>query len=170
MPTHPESSHLILRPAEVRDCEAINGIYNYYVIHSTTTYQIEPDTLEAREHWFAAHGPRYPMIIAERNGAVVGWGCLNVWRNREAYQHTVENSVYVANGLHGQGIGSAILVELMRLAREIGHHTIIAVIDADQAASIGLHGKYGFAEVGRLKQLGFKFNRWLDVVYMQLML
>ncbi|MGA2498629.1 MAG: N-acetyltransferase family protein [Tepidisphaeraceae bacterium] len=170
MPSHHDPSSNVIRPAQTEDCEAINAIYNYYVIHSTTTYQIEPDTLGTRERWLAAHGPRHPVIVAECNGAVVGWGCLNQWRSREAYDNTVENSVYVANGLHGQGIGSAILSELMRLARGIGHHTIVAVIDAEQAASIRLHAKHGFSEVGRLKQLGFKFNRWLDVVYMQLML
>ncbi|MFI5381427.1 MAG: GNAT family N-acetyltransferase [Tepidisphaerales bacterium] len=164
------SSHAILRRATIGDCAAINAIYNYYVVHSTTTYQIEPDTLEVRERWFTAHDPRYPVIVAERNGAVVGWGSLNIWRSRQAYENTVENSVYVADGLHGQGIGSTILVELIRLGREIGHHTIVAVIDADQAVSIRLHAKHGFAEVGRLTQLGYKFNRWLDVVYMQLML
>ena len=167
---HRDPAHLIIRPAEADDCEAINAIYNYYVIHSTTTYQIEPDTLEVRERWLAAHSPRHPVIVAERQGAIVGWGCLNQWRNRAAYDNTVENSVYVAHGLHRQGIGSAILLETIRLAREIGHRTIIGVIDADQAASIRVHAKHGFAEVGRLKELGFKFNRWLDVVYMQLML
>ena len=170
MPSHHDPSRLILRPAEIDDCEAINAIYNYYVIHSTTTYQLEPDSLETRERWFEAHGPRHPIIVAERSGAIVGWGSLNLWRNRGAYDNTVENSVYVANGFHGQGIGSTILGELIRLGREVGHHTIIAVIDADQSGSIHLHGKHGFTEVGRLKQLGFKFGRWLDVVYMQLML
>ncbi len=164
---HPDP---IIRSANFGDCEAINAIYNFYVLHSTTTYQTEPETLESRERWFAAHGPRYPVIVAERDGGIIGWGCLNQWRNRGAYDNTVENSVYVADGQRGRGVGSAILAELIRLAREIGHHTIVAVIDADQIASIRLHGRHGFAEVGRLKELGFKFGRWLDVVYMQLML
>ena len=159
-----------VRRATAADLAAINDIYNHYVLHSTTTYQIEPETMADRQKWFSSRGPQHPVIVAEFDGVVVGWGSLSRYHARAAYARTVENSVYVRDDLRGQGIGSALLAELIRLARELGHHTIIAGIDADQAASVALHARFGFTKVGDMKQLGHKFGRWLDVVYMQLML
>jgi len=159
-----------LRLATVADLEAINAIYNHYVLKSTCTYQTEPETIADRRAWFDRHGPRHPVVVAQQAGEVVGWGSLSPFHARAAYRHTVENSVYVRHDVLGRGIGSVILTDLIRRAREIGHHTIVAGIDAEQVASIAFHAKQGFVQVGRLKQVGFKFGRWLDVLYMQLIL
>ncbi len=159
-----------LRDATAADLPAINGIYNHYVLNSTCTYQTEPSTAEERAAWFAAHGPKHPVIVAELDGRVVGWGSLSQFHPRSAYGNTVEDSVYLRHDLLGRGIGSALLGELVRRASAIGHRCIIAGIDADQQASVALHAKFGFVPAARLREVGYKFGRWLDVIWMQRML
>jgi len=161
---------LFIRPATLADLPAINDIYNHYVLHSTCTYQDEPETPEARAAWFAAHGPRHPITVALVDGQVLGWGSLSPFQKRAAYRNTVENSVYVHPAHHRRGIGRALLADLISRARAIGHHTIIAGIDAEQAASVAIHSAMGFQQVAFLKEVGYKFNRWLHVYYLQLML
>jgi L-amino acid N-acyltransferase len=159
-----------LRPATEADLMAINDIYNHYVLHSTCTYQEEPESMEGRRQWFRHHGEEHPVIVAVANGEVTGWGSLSAYHVRSAYCRTVENSVYVHHEQHRRGIGSALLAELIHRARQLGHHAIIAGIDAEQKASVALHTRFGFQKVGHLNQIGFKFNRWLDVIYMELLL
>ena len=159
-----------IRLAEARDLERINAIYNHYVAHSTCTYQEEPDTLDERRRWLDAHGERYPVTVAEVDGAVVGWGALSPFHPRSAYRFSTENSIYVDREWHRRGIGSRLLADVIARARAIGHHTVVALVDAEQPASVALHARYGFVEAARLRQVGFKFGRWLDVVYMQRML
>jgi phosphinothricin acetyltransferase len=158
-----------IRLARAADLPAINAIYNYYVLHSTCTYQEEPSTSDERAAWFAAHGPLHPVTVAEIEGELVGWGSLSRFHARSAYRHTVENSVYVRHDLHRRGIGRVLLADLIERARVAGHHTIMALIDAEQPASAALHRAFGFAPAARLKEVGFKFGKWRDVVYMQLM-
>jgi phosphinothricin acetyltransferase len=160
---------LQIRLAGRGDLGAINDIYNYYVLHSTCTYQESPEPMEGRERWFADHGVEHPVIVAEMEGRIVGWGSLSAYHARSAYRHTVENSVYVHHAFHRRGIGRVILADLIERARGLGHRAIIAGIDGDQAASVELHAKFGFVKVGHLKELGFKFGRWLDVIYMELL-
>jgi len=159
-----------IRAATPADLGAINDIYNHYVLHSTCTYQEEPELLEGRRQWFEHHSDRHPVIVAEVAGQVIGWGSLSAYHARSAYRRTVENSVYVHHELHRRGIGSLLLQDLISRARNLGHRAIIAGIDADQPTSVALHAKFGFEEVGHLKQVGFKFGRWLDVIYMELLL
>lgn len=159
-----------IRDAASADLPAINDIYNHYVRHSTCTYQLQAETMADRQAWFERHGPGHPVIVAQAGGEILGWGCLSPLHSREAYRFTVENSVYARADSHRQGIGQMLLAELIGRARQAGHHSIIAIISADQDASIALHAKLGFVEVGRFREVGFKFDRWLDVVYMQLRL
>ena len=160
-------SNLSIRSATVDDLPAINAIYNHYVVHSACTYQIEPETAAAREVWFAHHDAAHPVIVAETDGAVIGWGSLSRFHSREAYRHTVENSVYVRHDWQRRGIGSRLLEELIARASTAGHHVILAGIDSGQAGSLALHARHGFVEVGRLREVGLKFDRWLDAVYME---
>lgn len=159
-----------LRLATAADLPAINTIYNHYVLHSNCTYQEEPETLEDRHRWFTRRGPGHPVTVVQLNGHVVGWGALSSFHSRAAYQHTVENSVYVHHEHHRRGLGSILLEDLIQRAEGLGHHAIIAGIDAGQIASIALHEKYQFQHVGHFREVGFKFGHWLDVVYMQLTL
>lgn len=161
---------MLIRPAKAADLDAINAIYNHYVHHSTCTYQEEPSTADERAAWFTAHGPDHPVTVAESNGEVVGWGSLSRYHARSAYRRTVENSVYVRHDLHRRGIGASLLVDLIDRAAGLGHHTIIAGIDTEQTASVAIHRRFGFEHVGHLREVGFKFGRWLDVIYMQRML
>jgi phosphinothricin acetyltransferase len=117
------------------------------------------------------HGPEHPATVAvDADGTVVGWGSLSPFHPRSAYRFTVENSIYLRHDICGRGVGRLMLADLIDRARAIGHHAIIAGIDADQTASIALHRRLGFEHVGHLKQVGFKFGRWLDVIDMQLMI
>lgn len=159
-----------LRPATVADLAAINAIYNHYVVHSTCTYQTEPSTAEERANWFNLHDVPHPIIVAEEAGEVIGWGALNQFHPRQAYGRTVEDSVYVRHDQHRRGVGRTILKELVRLAIERGYHTILGGISADQEASIALHASLGFEKVSHLREVGYKFDRWLDVIWMQKMI
>lgn len=157
-----------IRLARRDDLTAINDIYNHFVEHSTCTYQETPEPMDARQAWFARHGELHPVTIAELDGLVVGWGSLSPYHARSAYRFTVENSVYVHHAYHRRGIGDALLADLIARARTLGHRSIIAGIDAAQHASLAIHARHGFEKVGHLRQVGYKFDRWLDVVYMQL--
>ena len=159
-----------IRPATQADLPAINEIYNYFVLHSTCTYQEDPSTPAEREVWFLAHGPQHPITVAELAGEVVGWASLSPFHPRSAYRRTVENSIYVRQDRQRQGIGNALLLDAIERATKLGHHTIIAGIDAEQAGSVHIHQRAGFEQVARLREVGFKFGRWLDVVYLQKLL
>ena len=159
-----------IRTATEADLAAVNAIYNHYVLASTCTYQEEPTTADERAAWFAAHDGAHPITVAESGGEVVAWGSLSRFHPRAAYRRTVEDSLYVRHDLHGRGIGSAVLADLLERATALGHRSVVGVISADQPASIALHLRHGFAECGRLREVGHKFGRWLDVVYLQRLL
>jgi L-amino acid N-acyltransferase len=153
------------RPADLGD---IDRIYHHYVLTSTSTYQLAPDGPEARAAWFAQHDARHPVVVAEDDAeGIMGWGSLSRFRARAGYDLTVEDSVYVHHSRHGLGIGSRILAHLLARAQGLGYHTIVAGISADQEPSVRLHEKFGFVEMGRMREVGRKFERWLDVVFMQ---
>jgi len=158
-----------VRLARRDDLARINDIYNYYVGASTCTYQETPEPMEGRQVWFDRHGANHPVTVAEDAGNILGWGSLSPFHLRSAYRFTVENSVYVDRDHHRKGIGDIVLADLIARAQSIGHRTIIAGIDAEQTASIAIHAKHGFVETAHLRQVGYKFDRWLDVIYMQLM-
>jgi len=161
---------IMIRLAGVGDLGAINDIYNHYVLCSTCTYQTEPETMDGRRAWFEAHAEKHPVTVAvDAAGRVVGWGSLSAFHKRAAYGRTVENSVYVHHDAQRRGIGRRLLADLIGRAGPAGHHTILALIDAEQAASVGLHEAMGFGRVAFLREVGFKFGRWLHVIYMQRM-
>ena len=160
-----------IRLAALTDLSAINDIYNFYVLNSTCTYQLEPETLEDRQAWFAAHAAEtHPVTVAVLGDEVVGWGAISPFRPRAAYSHSVEASIYLRHDVQGRGIGKALLLDLIARAKAAGHHTLIGGASADQVASLALQKSLGFQQVGYLKEVGFKFGRWLDVVYSQIML
>ena len=159
-----------LRPARVEDAEAIRQIYNREVLSSTVTFDLVPRTVEDQITWQQARSGAHAVIVAERDGEVVGFASLSPYRDRPAYNSTVENSVYVRSDQRGQGVGHALLSELMATAGQHGFHTVMARIVGDHEASIGLHASLGFTEVGTEREVGRKFGRWLDVVLMQRLL
>jgi L-amino acid N-acyltransferase len=163
---------MTVRPATPADLPGILDIYNEAVLNTTASYDYEPRTLEHRTQWFEERQrDNYPVLVAvEKDGSVVGWSALNPFHARIGYRFTSENSVYVAANRRGQGIGRALLGPLLEAGRARGLHAILAVIDADNEASLRLHAEFGFEKVGHFKQTGFKFGRWRDVVYMEKLL
>ncbi len=159
-----------VRLATTDDLDAINDIYNYYVLSSTCTYQDVPESPASRLAWFRQHNAAHPITIATAKDEILGFGALSPYRSREGYRFTVEHSVYVHPRWHRRGIGRLLLCDLIARARALGHHTMLGGISADQEASIALHAALGFTQVALLRQVGRKFDRWLDVVFMQLML
>jgi L-amino acid N-acyltransferase len=159
-----------IRPAVVEDCPAINDIYNHYVLHDTCTYQTEPDSLADRQAWLARHGGPHPVLVAEQGERVVAWGALSPFHPRAGYRFSVEDSIYVRKDCQRRGLGRLLLGELVSAAHELGHHTIIAQISADKSGSVALHDEFGFVLSARLREAGYKFETWLDVAFMQLML
>ena len=156
-----------LRLARNEDTEAIRAIYNNEVSSGTATFDLSPRTLDEQREWMTERSGAHVVLVAESNGEIVGFGSLSRYMKRPAYSTTVENSVYVHPENQGQGVGEALLTKLVDLAAEHGFHTIIARIGSESEGSIGLHRKVGFEEMGREREIGRKFGRWLDVVIMQ---
>jgi L-amino acid N-acyltransferase YncA len=166
------SAAMKIRPATHADLHAILDIYNDAVLHTTASYDYEPRTIEHRQAWFEDHvANNLPVFVAvDDSGKVVGWSALNRFHDRKGYQFTVENSVYVAADQRGRGVGKLLMPPLIEGAKSQGKHAILAAIDAQNEASIRLHAAFGFEQVAHLKQVGFKFGRWLDVVYLERLL
>jgi L-amino acid N-acyltransferase YncA len=159
-----------IREAGAADAAVIAEIYNQAVVNTTATFDIEPKTVEDRAAWLAEHDDEHPVLIAERDGVVVGWGSLSRFADRCAWDSTVEISTYVDDRHHGTGVGRALGTELIGRARELGHHIVVSRVCAENAASIRLSEQLGFECVGRMHEVGRKFDRWLDVDILELRL
>jgi len=160
-----------VRDATEADLEAILAIYNDAVINTTAVYDYAPRSMEAEQKWFAAkQEQKLPVLAAVQGGVVVGFASYGPFRPWPAYLHTIENSIYVAPDRRGHGVGAALLGPLIERARAGGYHTMVAGIDASNAASMRLHAKFGFTQAGHFREVGWKFDRWLDLVFLQKML
>lgn len=160
-----------IRNYQVEDTKAILEIINYNILHSTALYDYNIRTLENQIAIFDDKIKKgFPIIVAIENEIVVGFGYYSEFRYREAYKFTVEHSVYAHQNHIGKGIGKLLLKELILLAKSQKLHTMIGVIDSENQNSIDFHKKFGFEIAGTIKETGFKFNRWLDSVFMQKML
>jgi len=162
---------ITIRPAALADLPAILEIVNYAILNTTAIYDYEARTLEEQKIWFEEkQTSQFPVIVAELTDEVVGFGTFGTFRIKVGYRFTIEHSVYVNDKAIGKGIGKLILQKLIDLAKEENYHSIIGVIDASNSGSIEFHKKFGFVQVGVLKQAGYKFDKWLDVSLMQLLL
>jgi L-amino acid N-acyltransferase len=160
-----------VRPYQSEDTLAILAIINYAILTSTALYEYRTRSYEEQKMILDEKlSHNFPVLVAELNGQVVGFGLYSEFRFQEAYCNTVEHSVYVDTHYHGKGIGKLLLQELIQLAKEQKRHTMIAVIDSENTTSLDFHAQFGFKTVGRIKESGYKFNRWLDSVFMQLLL
>jgi len=157
-----------VRSATIADLPAIREIYNHYVHNSTCTFQLDLDTEDERLAWFRERTDRHPVVVIEECGEVVAWGSLSPWKSRCAYSWSVEASVYVRHDRHRRGFGKAILRDLVDRARQLGHHVVIGGACTEHPASIALQKSVGFQEVGTFRDVGYKFDRWLDVTYLQM--
>ncbi len=163
--------NVTIRPATFNDVTAILDIVNYSILHTTANYNYDIQTIEVQNKWFEDKQlHHFPVIVAERNGQVIGYGTYGTFREKIGYQYTVEHSVYVDEKYTGKGIGKLLLQELIQLAKTQGYHTMIGAIDAENFDSIAFHKKFGFVECGIIKEAAFKFNKWLDLLFMQLII
>ncbi len=165
---------ITLRLAISVDAEQIRAIYNHEVMHSVATFDLVPRSLTDQQLWLAARSGAMAAVVAvdpeDPTGDVVGFGALSPYKERAAYRTSVENSVYVRQGRHGEGIGGRLLMELLSMAERSGFHAVFARINASGEASLALHRRCGYELVGVEREVGRKFSRWHDVVLMQRLL
>jgi phosphinothricin acetyltransferase len=161
----------VIHPATRVDLPAILAIYNDAVLNTTASYDLEPSTLEERTAWFEAHERKgFPVIVAEVGGVVAAFGSYGTFREKPGYRYTVEHTVYVAPEYRRMGLGRAVVAELITLARAASLHAMIGGIDAANEGSLHFHRALGFVEAGRLHEVGHKFDQWLDIIFMELLL
>jgi len=159
---------MLIRDAHEDDLPAILAIHNDAVLTTTAIWNSTAVDLEDRRAWLAARRQAgYPVLVAEQAGEVAGYASLGDWRAWEGYRFTVENSIYIRADRRGRGIGSALLAPLVAAAGRLGKHVMVAGIEAGNAASIRLHHRHGFVQVGHFREVGEKFGRWLDLVFLQ---
>ena len=160
-----------IRAATENDLQQMLDIYNEIIANTTAVFQYDLHTLEMRREWFAQkQKDRFPVFVAEENNEIAGFSTIGPFRNWQAYKYSVENSVYVRSDMRGKGIGKILLKETIDAAKQMGMHTIISGIDANNEASIAMHKQFGFVEVAYFKEVGFKFDRWLNLKFLQLMI
>jgi phosphinothricin acetyltransferase len=157
-----------IRPALIADMPGVLEITNQAILNTTAIWTLTPATLQSREQWLAdRQGKGFPVLVAEHQGEVVGFASFSEFRPHEGYLHTVEHSLYVAPGVQGRGVGGLLLQAVIDKAVDLNKHVMVAGIEARNVASIKLHEAYGFERVGYLPEVGRKFDRWLDLLFMQ---
>ncbi len=157
-----------LRPCD--DAGAITEIYNHYILHSDATFETEPLSVGQMGERLAAFAPHYPCLVDCEGDELRGYCYAHLWKERAAYAHTWEATVYIAPAHVGKGIGQRLMERLIEECRQAGCHALVSCLTAGNQASEALHAKLGFARVSHFPQVGRKFDRWLDVVDYELML
>jgi phosphinothricin acetyltransferase len=167
-----KDSAMLLRPATLDDVPALLDIHNDAVRRLAAIWTDKQETLAERQAWFTGRtGAGLPVIVAvDDAGTILGYGSYGPFRAKEGYRLTMEHSVYVTEAAQGRGVGKALMQRLITKAKASGVHVLVGAIDAENATSIALHERLGFETTGRLPQVGFKFGRWLDLVFMTLIL
>lgn len=161
----------MIRPARDEDLPAILDIYNEAILNTTAIYDYKPHSLEDRAAWLAGKtAAGLPVLVWEEDGAAAGFATFGPFRPWPAYKYSIEHSIYVHKAMRGRHIGSRLLEMLLRLAEERGYAVMVAGIDADNAVSRAMHEKAGFAHTGTIRKAGYKFGRWLDLVFYQRLL
>ncbi|MFP3917051.1 N-acetyltransferase family protein [Lysinibacillus telephonicus] len=159
----------MIRPMTKEDLAIVNEIYNDAILTTTAIYKYEPETIEQREQWFSVKKDNDdPLFVYEENGEVVGFATFGPFRAYPAYKYTIEHSVYVHKDHHRKGIGTKLMKHLIAEAERREVKTMVACIDAENKGSILSHEKLGFYYTGTIKNSGYKFGRWLDLVFLQL--
>ena len=157
----------MIRPATVDDAQAILAIYSHYVLNSHSTFEMTPPSLHSMEQKISSAS--HPWLIYQEDG-VLGYAYAIHWKTREAYQRTCETSIYLSHEVGGQGIGSQLYQALIDALKHEGYHAIIGGISLPNEASIRLHEKLGFEKIAQFKEVGYKFEKWIDVGYWELVL
>jgi L-amino acid N-acyltransferase YncA len=159
---------LVIRPNRPDDIAAVTEIYGHYVRETVITFELEPpDEAEMASRFAAIEDKGHPLLIGEVDGSVIGYAYASTYRARAAYRFTCEDSIYFAPKAVGHGLGQQMLARLIEEASKAGLKQMIAGITAERENSIRLHARHGFRMIGRYEAVGYKFDRWLDVVHMQ---
>ena len=157
-----------LRDAVEADFEQITAIYNDVLSNSTAIYNDRPATIEDRIAWWRSRlGQHFPVLVATDGARLCGFGSYGDFRSWPGYRFTVEGTVHIASGLRGRGVGSLLLNALIAHARQAGKHSMIAGVDSENTASLRFLERFGFERVGLLPEIGYKFDRFLDLVLLQ---
>jgi L-amino acid N-acyltransferase YncA len=160
-----------IRPAGTDDLDAMLAIYNDAIVNTTAVYDYQPRSKELQHQWYQTKlSQGLPVLVAYDGPVVLGFGSFGPFRPWPAYQYTVENSLYVDSAYRRRGAGTALLANLLDAAQKAGYHAMVAGIDAANEASLTLHRKAGFQPVAHFREVGWKFERWLDLVFMERML
>lgn len=156
---------MIIRKAQEKDILPLLQIYNYEVINSTSTFDLNPKSVDEWRVWFLAHNvENHPLIVAEIDGQVAGYASLSAYREKEAYKSTVELSVYVGVDFRRRGVATGLMEEILSMARQDNSiHTVVSVITSENTESEKLHSKMGFAFCGTIHEVGEKFGRYLSI-------
>lgn len=160
----------MIRPVHISDSQALLDIYNYYVLNTVVTFDIEPLTLVMFQEKLSKIDAEYPFIVFEKNNEILGYAYGSKWRPKPAYQHTVESTVYLKHTSLGKQIGTKLYTELLKLLNQQGYHVVLGGLTLPNDASVKLHEKFGFEQVAHFKEVGLKFDAWLDVGFWQLKL
>ena len=159
-----------VRPVNIKDASSINDIYNHYIVNTIITFEVESLSLQQMEERIVEISAGHPYLVYEENSTVVGYCYASSWKSRCAYSSTLETTVYVHPDYTGKGIGKALMQELIKSIKQTSTHALIAGISLPNEASIKLHERMGFEKVAHFKQVGRKFNDWIDVGNWELML
>ena len=160
----------MIRTVNQKDASQIANIYNHYILHSTITFEETPISPDEMEQRISKHSPTHPWFVYEEKNHVVAYAYATPWKNRSAYKHSVETSIYINHSSVGKGIGTQLYTYLIDHLKEQKHHSLIGGIALPNEASIHLHEKLEFKKVAHFKEVGYKFNQWVDVGYWQLIL
>lgn len=160
----------MIRPVTIHDSSAIVEIYNYYILNTFITFEVELLDVQQMFNRIKTISKHYPWVVYEENNEIQGFAYAKQFRTRNAYVHTVESTVYLKPNVVHKGIGTKLYQELIYLLQEMDFHAVISRISMPNDESISFHKKFGFKEAGLLKEIGYKFNRWIDVAYLQMIL
>ena len=160
----------MIRHIEPKDYQQVCDIYNHYVLTTTASFEIDPVSLEEMERRVQEFTPTHPWLVYEQDGKVIGFAYASKWRPRPAYRFTSEVTIYLDKEHLSKGIGKQLYKELFRQLKELGMHSMIATIALPNGKSQALHESFGFKQVARFKDMGYKLDQWIDVGYWQCML
>lgn len=160
----------MIRAVNLEDAQEIAEIYNYYVLNSCVTFEEFEVSIEKMRGRIEATNSKFPWLVFERDSEILGYAYATIWKPRSAYKHTVESTVYLKKTATKNGIGSLLYAALIEKLTDLGFHAVIGGISLPNDASIALHEKFGFEKIAQFKEVGYKFNKWIDVGYWELLI
>ena len=155
----------MIRSATAADAQAICDIYNHYILHTIVTFEEEAIQGSEMERRIGEVSKKYPWLVYEEEGEILGYAYAGEWKSRCSYRFSVESTVYLKDGISGRGIGSKLYEELLKQLEPLGIHAVIGGIALPNELSVALHEKFGFEKIARFKEVGYKFDQWIDVGY-----